>query len=141
MLRRKYTPSPRVPAVPLPKPPNYATNLHRVAEVPKEPIFRSRPYRMYVARQECFACKLVGFSQAAHENMDKGMAMKVCDTRLFPLCTSHFGSIGCHEEYDLGLDGLTREARRSWARLMVARMLARAVSEGWRFTEEGIEAP
>ena len=109
--------------------------------MPKSTIHRSRAYRMFVAEQECFSCRLVGWTQAAHENAGKGMALKVCDSRLFPLCTVHFGVAGCHEEFDLALDGMTRPARQAWARKLVARMQERAVEAGWRFTAEGIVAP
>jgi hypothetical protein len=69
------------------------------------------------------------------------MAMKVCDSRIFPLCATHFGVLGCHAEYDLALDGLTRAARRSWAKEMVARMRTLAEGAGWRFLADRIEAP
>jgi hypothetical protein len=69
------------------------------------------------------------------------MALKQCDGRIFPLCAQHFGVIGCHEEYDLGLDGLGREARRSWAKALVEKMRMRARADGWRFEEDGILAP
>jgi hypothetical protein len=112
-----------------------------MAAMPKSTIHRSEKYRRYVAEQECFGCRLVGWSQAAHENAGKGLALKACDTRIFPLCTVHFGALGCHEEYDLGLDGLGRMSRRSWARVMVERMQERAQKDGWKFTPEGIKAP
>jgi hypothetical protein len=137
--RKTYEPPPSAPLKPLEKPPRYGAA--ELEPAPKETVLRSEAYRRYVASQECFGCRLVGFSQAAHENMSKGMAQKACDTRLFPLCTVHFGVLGCHEEYDLALDGLTRAARRAWASAMAARMLQRAESDGWRFTPEGIKAP
>jgi hypothetical protein len=138
--RKRYVPAPSAPPKKLTRAPNYASASVAVP-VPKVPLFRSEAYKRYVAEQECLSCKLVGFSQAAHENMGKGMALKQCDSRLFPLCTVHFGVMGCHEEYDLGLDGLARWERRLWAEAMVRRMQERAMEAGWRFTPEGIVAP
>jgi hypothetical protein len=138
--RKPYEPAPAAPLQPLRIRPNYASTSVPVP-TPKDTMHRSEKYRRYVADQECFGCKLVGFSQAAHENLDKGLALKVCDSRLFPLCTVHFGALGCHEEYDMGLDGLGREGRRAWAAAMVEKMRIRARADGWRFEEAGILAP
>jgi hypothetical protein len=143
MLRRKYTPPPRVPAVPLPKPPNYATNLHRVAEVPKEPIFRSRPYRMYVAAFGCMACGIEKWSQCAHSNQarhGKAGARKASDEYTFPLCSERPGHMGCHRTHDLCED-MTKAERDALEDRYIAQMQRKALHAGWRFTGEGILAP
>lgn len=110
-------------------------------QMPKASILRSEPYRRYVSSQECFGCRLEGFSQAAHQNAGKGMSMKVSDALIYPLCGPHFGSIGCHMAHDLALDGLTRDERRAQAVRWVEQMQARAVAAGWQFTQVRIIAP
>lgn len=108
---------------------------------PKEVIHRSEAYRRYVASQECFGCRLVGWSQCAHINEGKGLALKTCDSQSFPLCAPHHGAIGCHQMYDLALDGMVKAERRVWARIHVDAMQARAMDAGWRFTDAGILKP
>jgi hypothetical protein len=105
-----------------------------VVQVPKDGALRSEAYRRYVAAQECFFCRVQGFSQAAHENLGKGLSLKVCDSRTFPVCAPHWGLIGCHQSFDLGLDGLTRDERREMGAKAVAEMQARAVAAGWDLT-------
>jgi hypothetical protein len=78
---------------------------------PKAVIVRSKPYLRWVASLACAGCGIEGFSQAAHANYGKGMAMKTCDTRTFPLCGPHWGRIGCHAEHDLRID-MTRDDGR-----------------------------
>lgn len=102
---------------------------------PKVKPARSEAYRRFVAAQECFGCRLVGFSQCAHLNEGKGLSLKTCDTLTFPLCAPHHGSIGCHQMYDLGLDGMVKAERRVWARINVDLMQARAELAGWRFED------
>lgn len=97
---------------------------------PKVPVWRSEPYRRYVAAQECFACGIEGFSQHAHENTGKGMGMKVGDDRGFPLCCARPGMMGCHMQHDLCID-MTRDQRRELEQKYVAKMLARARADGW----------
>lgn len=108
-----------------------AANDLPMVERPKDEPMRSEAYRRYVAAQECFFCRVQGFSQCAHENVGKGLSMKVCDSRTFPACGPHFGLIGCHQVFDLGLDGLTREERREMGAKAVAEMQARAAADGW----------
>jgi hypothetical protein len=95
---------------------------------PSAPIFhqaeklaplRSEPYRRYVASFACFGCGLVGSSQCAHANEGKGMAMKVCDRRTFPLC------FPCHSNLD-NTRGMTRDQRRQLETEYVDRMQAQA---------------
>lgn len=98
--------------------------------VPKEVIHRSEPYRRFVASQECFGCAIHGWSQCAHDNYDKGMGLKVCDTRTFPLCAPRFGLLGCHQQFDLCID-MTRDERRELGAQYVERMQLLAVAAGW----------
>jgi hypothetical protein len=112
-----------------------------VRAVPKTMIHRSEAYRRFVASQECFGCRITSFSQCAHLNERKGLSLKTCDSLTFPLCAPHHGEVGCHQQYDLGLDGMVRAERRVWARVHVDHMRARAMEAGWRFTDEGILKP
>jgi hypothetical protein len=96
---------------------------------PKASIVRSERYKRYVASFPCFACGLEGFSQAAHANYGKGMGMKVCDLRTFPLCGPHWGMPGCHFQHDNSID-MTRDERRELEGRYVERMQERAKSDG-----------
>ena len=98
---------------------------------PKQPLWRSERYRRFVAQQECFSCQIVGYSQCAHPNENKGMALKTDDSLAFPLCSVRPGHMGCHQMFDLGLDGETREERRERARGYTVRMQDRAKADGW----------
>lgn len=98
---------------------------------PKVKIWKSRPYRMFVASHPCFGCGIEGYSQAAHENAGKGRGLKTGDDRTFPLCCTRPGKIGCHVEHDQCIDQ-TREQRDEDALVYVARMQVRARSAGWR---------
>lgn len=98
---------------------------------PKILSWRSRPYRMFVAAQECFACGLEGRSQAAHENHGKGSRIKTGDDRTFPLCADQPSRVGCHTQHDLCIDQ-TREMRDEDALVYVARMQERARKAGWK---------
>jgi hypothetical protein len=97
---------------------------------PKVAIWRSRPYRMFVASQPCFGCGIEGYSQCAHENAGKGRGLKSGDDRTFPLCATRPGKIGCHVEHDQCIDQ-SREMRDEDALVYVARMQARARAAGW----------
>lgn len=125
--RRLYVPPPVAPLV-TPQSWNVGAASNEVRAVPKMKLLRSESYRRFVASFPCFWCGVVGFSQCAHDNYDKGMAMKVCDSRTFPLCGPRFGLVGCHQQFDLCI-GITREERRSLGASWVARMqgLAREV--------------
>jgi hypothetical protein len=101
-----------------------------VVAAPKEAPLRSESYRRYVASQRCFACGIEGFSQCAHANSGKGLGIKTCDSRTFPLCAPHFGLIGCHQMHDLCLDVSLEERRENEARY-VERMQQQAVADGW----------
>lgn len=81
------------------------------APVPKDEPIRSKAYLRLVAQLPCKHCGIWGFSQAAHANTGKGMALKACDLQTFPLCADRPGQRGCHSQFDQGaLFG--KEARR-----------------------------
>lgn len=66
---------------------------------PKAPKpWRSRAYRMLVARLECYHCRIHHHSQAAHPNSDKTKGVKACDSLIFPMCT--VGGRDCHGQFD-----------------------------------------
>ncbi len=117
-------PGPRSPALSSSSEPARA-----IVQVPKDAPVRAESYRRFVANFPCFDCGIRGWSQCAHENFGKGMGLKVCDTRTFPLCAPRFGLLGCHLEFDLGL-GLTRDERREQGRVWVERMQALALIAG-----------
>lgn len=90
--------------------------------VPKAAPVRSEPYRRLVASLPCIACGIEGFTQHAHGNAGKGMALKTCDLFAFPLCADRPGERGCHSKLDQG--GLfprevRREVEQEWARRTV----------------------
>lgn len=89
---------------------------------------RSESYRRWVASLPCIACRVEGFSQAAHANYGKGLALKACDLQTFPLCAPHWGMVGCHQMHDLCID-MTRDERRELERRYVemTQALAREV--------------
>lgn len=90
---------------------------------PKARIVRSESYRRFVASHPCFSCGMSGMSQCAHANEGKGMGMKVCDTRSFPLCPT------CHADLDQSR-GLTRDERRAHEAKWVDRMQRMARAAG-----------
>lgn len=63
---------------------------------------RSEDHRKNVAALPCAVCGIVGFSQAAHANFNKGGALKNCDSLTFPLCCDRPGVRGCHSLHDSG---------------------------------------
>lgn len=90
--------------------------------VPKAVPIRSEPYRRLVASLPCIHCGIEGFSNHAHANVGKGMALKNCDLFSFPLCVDRPGKSGCHSALDQGVL-FPREVRRvveqEWARRTV----------------------
>ncbi len=94
-----------------------------LASFPKQTLVRSESYRRFVASHPCFSCGMSGPSQCAHANEGKGMAMKVCDTRSFPLCFT------CHGDLDQSR-GLTRDERRALEAKWVERMQRMAREAG-----------
>lgn len=97
---------------------------------PKAAVIRSEPYRRYVSQQECFGCRVEGFTQVAHPNFGKGLAMKTCDSKAFPLCGPHWGLPGCHYQLDNSID-MTRAQRRELEAKYTAEMQERARNDGW----------
>lgn len=90
---------------------------------PKAKILRSESYRRFVASHPCFSCGMDGSSQCAHANEGKGLAMKACDLRSFPLCFI------CHGDLDQSR-GLTRDERRALESKWVDRMQRMARNAG-----------
>ena len=80
---------------------------------PKQPVVRAPAYRQWVASLPCCACRIEGYSQAAHPNAaryGKGMARKADDLTCFPLCCTRPGHMGHHAMHDLCLD-MTKDER------------------------------
>jgi hypothetical protein len=92
-------------------------------------LLRSKAYRQWVASQECFGCGVEGYSQCAHEEAGKGLALKSDDRRSFPLCCTRMGIVGCHFEHTM-LIGMTRDDRRELEAIYVEKMQARARAAG-----------
>lgn len=71
-------------------------------------LLRSEKHRRTVAKMACACCGRPGPSQAAHANITKGMALKACDSLVFPLCPP------CHRHHDQG--GIAKHERwqREW---------------------------
>lgn len=127
MLRRtgfksKRLPDPkrdpdRVRATPTVTPGAYrvAQAVQASAPVPKSPPARDKDYLRRVAQLPCCNCGVSGYSQAAHSNQGKGMAMKASDHDTFPLCCARPGVIGCHIGLDQGamFDKETRRAKEA----------------------------
>ena len=100
-----------------------------VAPIEKAAPVRSESYRRFVATHSCFDCGIAGWSQCAHENVDKGMSLKVCDLRTWPLCGPRYGLMGCHYQFDQYIER-TREECRDLGRIWVDRMQALARAAG-----------
>lgn len=79
--------------------------------VPKANIVRDEGYLRLVASLPCCWCGIQRYSQAAHANEGKGMAIKASDVSAFPLCGPRPLSTGCHWLFDQG-GRLTKERRR-----------------------------
>ena len=77
-----------------------AAKMAQIDDLPHTPCpkapkpWRSRAYRMLVAKLECYHCRLHGYSQAAHPNSGKTKGVKACDSLVFPMCT--VGGRDCH---------------------------------------------
>jgi hypothetical protein len=86
--------------------------------IDKENPLVCEPYRAYVRRLPCWMCHCEGFTQFAHADRLKGMALKSDDRAGAPLCGPHpavgrpgFTEPGCH--WLVGTSGrYTREERR-----------------------------
>lgn len=67
----------------------------------KEPDpVRDEAHRRRVAGLPCFACRIQGYSQAAHPNTGKAKGKKLSDADCFPLCCARLGVKGCHAQFD-----------------------------------------
>ena len=82
--------------------------------IQKSRPLRSRKHLMTVASMSCAQCGMEGFTQAAHANFGKGMAIKACDSQTFPLCTH------CHTWLDQSGE-MNKEARRNFEASMVCK--------------------
>lgn len=95
--------------------------------VQKLTLVRSEAYRRLVASMPCILCGIEGFTQHAHGNMGKGMALKTCDLFAFPLCCTRPGEIGCHAKLDQGAlfaKAARRTVEMEWARRTVLAIVA-----------------
>lgn len=80
--------------------------------VPKVVPLHCKAYRQLVAAMPCKNCGIVGYSQAAHPNQNKGMGTKTDDRLCFALCGPRPGVPGCHALFDQGY-AFTKAARRA----------------------------
>lgn len=84
----------------------------------KDKPIRSPKYLREVATLPCANCGREGYSQAAHANQGKGMAMKTSDNTAAPLCTVGPHGKGCHEmfdQYELGDKHQSALLIKGWA--------------------------
>lgn len=100
--------SPGVPALPFPR---VAAVVRPILSLPKDAPRRSEAYRRLVASFECAHCGRAGPSQFAHSDEGKGMGIKSCDSRGFPLCATQPGKPGCHDGFGT-LGWFSRTQRR-----------------------------
>jgi hypothetical protein len=138
--RKQYVAAPSAPLKPLERPVHYGHSERVPAVMPKSPVLRAPHYLRYVASMHCFGCGIVGYSQAAHANqarLGKGGARKASDEYTFPLCASRPGHQGCHVAHDLCLD-MTKHERDALEDTYIARMMAMATADGWRFLSDEI---
>lgn len=93
----------------------------------KQPIIRSRGFRMFVASLPCIRCKVQGLSQAAHMKLygQGARAMKVCDTQCRPLCADRPSVVGCHTKLDQHKDDY-------WTKERVLKALGIPLYEYWQ---------
>lgn len=92
---------------------------------------RSEPYRRLVAGRPCISCGIEGYSQHAHENLDKGGGKKVDDRRAMPLCCTRPGIEGCHVAFDQGrLLAGGRDAHRAAGQAWAAQTRAAILESG-----------
>jgi hypothetical protein len=139
--RKTYTPAPSAPLKPLTVRPNYAKASVAVP-VPKVPVFRSEPYRRFVASFACMACGAMRV-QCAHSNQakhGKAGAKRACDRFTFPLCADSPFRVGCHTQHDQCID-MTKDERDAIEDRYIERMHLKAAHAGWKLTDAGIVAP
>lgn len=96
----------RVPTVHRPIPEHLRRNASMTPVVdvaepqPKENALEHEGYRRLVAAFDCIHCGKANRSQHAHENEQKGKALKLDDRRGMPLCCDEPGLEGCHTQFD-----------------------------------------
>ncbi|WP_250538786.1 MULTISPECIES: hypothetical protein [unclassified Caballeronia] len=95
----------------------------RLIGIPKPQTFRSEKLRRAVAELPCVCCGRVGYTQAAHGNEGKGMALKVSDAMLAALCTV------CHTDLDQGRT-MNKLERRAFVLEMVAKTYMALMEKG-----------
>lgn len=118
-------------ALPAPRPADWPRGVVVSAaggaeSVPKDELVRSEAYRRAVAALPCFACGVTGYSQAAHGDEGKGMAMKTTDLSCWPGCSERPGNNGCHHFVGRVMD---REARRVFERRAAAETQATLIMQ------------
>lgn len=102
-----YQPRPRTPALR-----RDDGKARMVVSVPKSEPVRDRDYLRWVASLPCAHCQVEGYSQAAHGDEGKGMAIKSSDDTAYPACGPRPMEPGCH--WLIGTSGtFTREERRA----------------------------
>jgi len=104
-----HTPRARAPAVAISD-----GKARMVVPVPKRDYLRDKDYRRWVAAQNCAHCGVEGYSQAAHSDDNgaggKGLALKACDSTIYPACGPRTGEPGCH--WLIGTSGQYTKAER-----------------------------
>ena len=104
-FRRPYVKPPKADPIPM----RYSTAHVRQAAVtarcvvvPKSEPARHEGYRRLVALLPCHLCGIEWYSQAAHSNHGKGLALKSDDRECFAMCGPRPGNAGCHAGLDQG---------------------------------------
>jgi hypothetical protein len=90
---------------------------------PKQGAFRSKAWLKAVASLPCVLCSREGMTQAAHMNINKGMAHKTHDCWTASLC------VECHSDIDQGKD-LSRQDRRDMMEAAVLLTIAELAKAG-----------
>lgn len=88
------------------------TSARMVVSHPKWEPVQHEGYRRLVALLPCIRCGVVGYSQHAHANTGKGLAIKTDCREGFPLCCDRPEVVGCHSLLDQGAL-FPREERRA----------------------------
>lgn len=99
------------------------------AAVPKAPPVRAPAYLRWIATLPCIVCGIEGYTQAAHQNKDRGLGQKSSDLDCFPLCCTRPGHMGHHMEHDLLID-MTLDQRRELETMYTRKTQERARAAG-----------
>lgn len=97
---------------------------------PKTKTHRSEPLRRLVAKLECQACGVEGFTQAAHVALPGGGAIKSSDAGIAALCCDRIGARGCHAMLDQG-GKMPRDERRQFEAEMALKTLVALIERGY----------